>query len=77
MSMSTARPSTRRSAGSGVSPVNVEVDLPHRRSDRPDRVGNDRLEILAALINASSFDLIFRSAVVEIPRDHPIYPGWR
>lgn len=53
--------------------MNVEVDLQHLRSVRPDRVGKDRLEILTALINAPSFDPVFRPAVVEIPRDHPIY----
>ena len=40
---------------------------------RSDRVGRDRLEILTALINAPSFDPIFRPDVIVIPRDHPVY----
>lgn len=43
---------------------------------RPDRVGRDRLEILTALISAPSFDPMFRTDVVRIPRDHPTYRWW-
>ncbi|RKR88402.1 phage integrase family protein [Micromonospora pisi] len=43
---------------------------------RPGRVGRDRLEILTALINAPSFDPIFRTDIVRIPRDHATYRWW-
>jgi integrase len=41
--------------------------------DQPDRINGDRLEILTALINAPSFDPLFRSEVIHIPRGHPAY----
>ena len=42
-------------------------------TERPDRQGRDRLEILTALIGAPSFDPIFRTDVVRIPRNHPVF----
>ncbi|GAA4727369.1 hypothetical protein Prum_068790 [Phytohabitans rumicis] len=39
-------------------------------------MGRDRLEILTALINAPSFDPIFRTDVIRIPRDHSTYRWW-
>ena len=42
-------------------------------TERPDRVGRDRLEILTALIGGPSFDPVYRSDVIEIPRGHAIY----
>ncbi|MGF0320521.1 tyrosine-type recombinase/integrase [Nocardia fluminea] len=56
--------------------TDLSVDLHPVRSDRPDRVGRDRLEILTALINAPSFDPMFRPDVIEIPRDDHIF-RWR
>ncbi|WP_410814883.1 tyrosine-type recombinase/integrase [Micromonospora sp. 067-2] len=50
------------------------VLLPQPR--RPDRVGRDRLEILTALIGAPSFDPLFRTDLVQIPRGHPVYQCW-
>ena len=38
------------------------------------RAGPDRLELLTALIDASSFDPLYRPDVIQIPGDHPIYP---
>ncbi|MFE6692199.1 hypothetical protein ACFVFQ_37835 [Streptomyces sp. NPDC057743] len=37
------------------------------------RAGRDRLEVLTALINAPSFDPLFRPGVITIPPDHPVY----
>ncbi len=42
-------------------------------SARPDRHTRDRLEILTALIDAPSFDPIFRSEMIAIPPEHPVY----
>jgi hypothetical protein len=39
----------------------------------PGRVGRDRLEILTALINAPSFDPLYRGELIEFPRHHPAY----
>ena len=52
---------------------NARAGLPFILQDHPDRVGRDRLEILATLIAGPSFDPIFRPDVIEIPRQHPIY----
>jgi hypothetical protein len=54
---------------------NARAGLPQLYKARHDRVARDRLEILTTLINAPSFDPIFRPNVIVIPRDHPIY-GW-
>ena len=41
---------------------------------QPDaREGRDRLEILAALISAPSFDPLFRGDIIKIPAGHPVY----
>ncbi|WP_406515023.1 site-specific integrase [Streptomyces sp. NBC_00873] len=40
---------------------------------RDSREGRDRLEIMTALVNSPSFDPVFRSEIVEIPPDHPVY----
>ncbi|MGH3966079.1 MAG: tyrosine-type recombinase/integrase [Pseudonocardiaceae bacterium] len=42
-------------------------------TSRPDRQSRDRLEILTALIDAPSFDPLFRPAVIDIPPGHSIY----
>ncbi|WP_411146842.1 tyrosine-type recombinase/integrase [Streptomyces sp. x-80] len=42
-------------------------------TERPDREGRDRLEILTALIGGPSFDPIFRGVLVRVPQDHPVY----
>jgi integrase len=40
---------------------------------RDDRAGQDRLEILTALISAPSFDSLFRSEIIKIPANHPVF----
>ena len=40
---------------------------------RDDRAGRDRLEILAALIGAPSFDPLFRSEIIKVPPNHPVF----
>jgi len=41
---------------------------------QPDaREGRDRLEILAALISAPSFDPLFRGDIIKVPAGHPVY----
>jgi len=40
---------------------------------RDDRAGRDRLDILAALISAPSFDPLFRTEVIAVPPGHPVY----
>ena len=40
---------------------------------RDDRAGRDRLEILAALISAPSFDPLFRAEIITVPPGHPVY----
>jgi hypothetical protein len=40
---------------------------------RPDRAGEDRLEILTALAGGPSFDPVYRPDVIKIPRGHAIY----
>jgi len=42
-------------------------------TDRPDRVGRDRLEILTALIGGPSFDPIYRPDIIKIPMGHCVY----
>ncbi|MEV7189648.1 tyrosine-type recombinase/integrase [Kitasatospora sp. NPDC093102] len=42
-------------------------------SDRPDREGRDRLEILTALIGAPAFDPIFRDVIIRVPQGHRVY----
>ena len=37
------------------------------------RTGRDRLEVLTALINAPSFDPLFRPDIITIPPGHPVY----
>ena len=41
--------------------------------DQPGRQDRDRLEILTALINAPSFDPLFRGDIIKIPPGHPVY----
>ncbi|MDN5933781.1 MAG: hypothetical protein L0I24_22370, partial [Pseudonocardia sp.] len=38
-----------------------------------ERTGRDRLEVLTALINAPSFDPLFRPDLIKIPAGHPVY----
>src|SRR6266568_4941202 len=41
---------------------------------QPDaREGRDRLEVLAALISAPSFDPLFRPDIIKVPAGHPVY----
>lgn len=40
---------------------------------RDGREGRDRLEIMTALVNAPSFDLLFRSDIIGVPPNHPVY----
>jgi integrase len=46
------------------------TSLPSRQDVR---TGRDRLEVLTALINAPSFDPLFRADIIKIPLDHPVY----
>jgi len=41
------------------------------RSDA--RASRDRLEVLTALMNAPSFDPLFRTDIITIPPCHPVY----
>lgn len=47
-----------------------------RQPAKADRVGRDRLEILTALIGSPSFDPVFRTDIVRIPRGHRTYRWW-
>ena len=38
-----------------------------------DRASRDRLEVLTALINAPSFDPLFRTEIIQFPPGHPVY----
>jgi integrase len=40
---------------------------------RDGREGRDRLEIMTALVNAPSFDPMFRSDIIGVPPNHPVY----
>lgn len=40
------------------------------------RVKRDRLELLTTLINAPTFDALFRADIVTVPADHPVF-GWQ
>jgi integrase len=42
-------------------------------AERPDREVRDRLEILTALIGGPTFDPLFRTDIVRIPRGHAVY----
>ncbi len=42
-------------------------------SEGDERRGGDRLEILTALIGGPSFDPVFATEIVRVPRNHPIY----
>jgi len=44
-------------------------------TDHHSRVGRDRLELLSALLQAPSFDPLYRADVIEMPAHHPVY-GW-
>jgi hypothetical protein len=39
------------------------------------RAGRDRLELLTALMDAPGFDPLYRSDLIAIPPQHPVY-GW-
>ena len=41
-------------------------------ASQPDRQSRDRLEILTALIDAPSFDPLFRAEVIDIPPGHSV-----
>lgn len=40
---------------------------------RPSRAFRDRLELLTALVGAASFDPLYRSDVIDVPAQHPVY----
>jgi integrase len=42
-------------------------------ADERTRAGRDRLQLLAALISAPGFDPLYRSDVIRLPPDHPVY----
>ncbi|WP_224302059.1 tyrosine-type recombinase/integrase [Streptomyces olivaceus] len=42
-------------------------------TDRPERKGRDRLEILTALIGAPAFDPMFRDVIIRVPQGHRVY----
>jgi hypothetical protein len=42
-------------------------------STAPSRTIGDRLELLTALLNAPTFDAAFRTDVIDLPGDHPVY----
>jgi hypothetical protein len=50
----------------------IELDLVHR-SDEECRAGRDRLELLAALLNAPGVEPLYRDEIIRIPPDHPAY----
>jgi integrase len=54
----------------------VTLHLSLLPADDRSRVGRDRLELLSALIAAPGFDALYRSDLIPIPPDHPVY-GWR
>lgn len=39
------------------------------------RVGRDRIELLTALIEAPTFDPLYRADLIEIPPHHPVSAG--
>ena len=43
------------------------------RPVRDGRAGRDRLEVLAALIGAPSFDPLFRTEIITVPPGHLVY----
>jgi len=53
--------------------VSLHLALPPAR--HRGRAGRDRLELLTALIAAPGFDPLYRSDLIKIPPDHPVY-GW-
>lgn len=59
--------------------MSARAGLGHLYSPRPDRLegagqaGRDRLEILTELIAGPSFDPLYRTEVIRIPRGHPVY----
>jgi len=53
--------------------VIASIDLLQPCSSQPDREGQDRLEILTALLDGPSFDPIFRPDVIGVPPDHRVY----
>jgi integrase len=53
----------------------VSLHLSLLPSGVPGRAGRDRLELLTALIAAPGFDPLYRSDLISIPPDHPVY-GW-
>jgi integrase len=46
------------------------------QNPRAGRVGRDRLEILTALIGSPSFDPLYRTDLVRIPRGHGTFQWW-
>ncbi|MFE7371907.1 tyrosine-type recombinase/integrase [Streptomyces anulatus] len=48
------------------------IPAPHRGGEAT-RTAGDRLEVLAALMTAPSFDPVFRQDVISVPGDHPVY----
>jgi hypothetical protein len=53
--------------------LSLYQDQPEQRQSS--RMTRDRLELLTAPINGPSFDPLFRTDVIQIPSQHPVY-GW-
>jgi hypothetical protein len=51
----------------------VSLHLSLLPADVPGRADRDRLELLTALIAAPGFDPLYRSGLITIPPDHPVY----
>ena len=47
--------------------------LPLYREQHGGRAGQDRLELLTALIGGPAFDPLFRREVIRIPARHPVF----
>ena len=47
--------------------------LPLYREQHAGQAGQDRLELLTALIDGPAFDPLFRGEVIRIPPRHPVF----
>ena len=56
-----------------VSDITADPLAPLRQLGRSQRISMDWLGLLTALINAPSFDPLFRGELLQIPADHPVY----
>jgi hypothetical protein len=55
--------------------VRADALLPLYREQHDARPGQDRLELLTALIDGPAFDPLLRPGVIRIPARHPVL-GW-